>query len=363
MQQLSYYSGNMTDAPNGHLLTEQYDSRNYVRLYCDVTTVSTSTLPSLWVFLLIILGMLIGILALTSLLMHLVQSRRRQQLRRLIASGQVDLEALGIKRLKVPQEILDRLPTFVYVKHDNATNKQPTVQNYMSPVIAPIEPGTGHASPNIVLPPTDMTSYQKMHDAQSSCSICLEEFIPEETTVRELPCGHIYHPECIDTVLRDYSSLCPYCKGRVLPVGYLPTKITNAMVRRERLIRRMRERITVQSGTNGDVSGYRDRRLAVGRRMASFHRQFGIGNGSRGPRTIVTPTVIELDEPPAISNLPGQTLSADSPSPSGTPSHTQGWLGRRASAFPVQDTMADQDDRRRGAGSTKCERLFQTPCT
>lgn len=32
------YSGNMTDVPNGHLLTEFYDSRDYVRLWVDINT-------------------------------------------------------------------------------------------------------------------------------------------------------------------------------------------------------------------------------------------------------------------------------------------------------------------------------------
>lgn len=32
------YSGNMTDVPNGHELTEYYDSRDYVRLYVDIDT-------------------------------------------------------------------------------------------------------------------------------------------------------------------------------------------------------------------------------------------------------------------------------------------------------------------------------------
>ena len=50
MLQLAYYSGNLTEAPNGTLLAEQYDSRDFVRLYTAIDITSPSSLPSLWVF-------------------------------------------------------------------------------------------------------------------------------------------------------------------------------------------------------------------------------------------------------------------------------------------------------------------------
>jgi hypothetical protein len=69
--------------------------------------------------------------------------------------------------------------------------------------------------------------------------------------VRELPCQHIFHPECVDAFLSTSSSLCPMCKKSALPRGYCPAIITNAMVRRERVVRRIRERVDGPDHDNG----------------------------------------------------------------------------------------------------------------
>ncbi|KAI7564228.1 hypothetical protein KC317_g7200, partial [Hortaea werneckii] len=78
-------------------------------------------------------------------------------------------------------------------------------------------------------------------------AICLDDYVPvsaesEGTTVRELPCHHIFHPECVDAFLKENSSLCPICKRTVLPQGYCPRNVTNAMVRRERIMNHRRAR-------------------------------------------------------------------------------------------------------------------------
>ncbi|CAK7212032.1 hypothetical protein SBRCBS47491_001325 [Sporothrix bragantina] len=92
-----------------------------------------------------------------------------------------------------------------------------------------------------------------MLDYQPMCQICLEPYQNRVTIIRELSCGHIFHPECIDEFLAHVSSLCPLCKACMLPKGYCP-RITNAMVRRERAIRRLREQVVVEdlSNTVGD---------------------------------------------------------------------------------------------------------------
>ncbi|MCJ1361759.1 hypothetical protein MMC16_000859 [Acarospora aff. strigata] len=294
MHHLGRYSGNMTDVEHGHLLTELYDSRDYVRLFSVITTSSPASLPSLWAFLIIILGMLLLVIVITSLLMHYVQRRHRQALQRRVANGEVDLEALGIKRLTVPQEVVDRMPLFVYAVSDKETSDHP--KSSVAPVTKgpPQSPSTEPTTPSLldsatnrpaptssltvtdnVKPPTPGSqpplvtpehtnlptllprSNHLPHHlpySQPSCPICLEDFLSHTTTVRELPCAHIFHPDCVDTFLTSNSSLCPMCKKSVLPNGYCPANITNAMVRRERLLRRMRERVTVEVvDRDGDV--------------------------------------------------------------------------------------------------------------
>ena len=48
----------------------------------------------------------------------------------------------------------------------------------------------------------------------SQCSICFEEFIPEDD-VRVLDCKHYYHPACIDRWLIGHSKRCPCCRNNI----------------------------------------------------------------------------------------------------------------------------------------------------
>lgn len=78
----------------------------------------------------------------------------------------------------------------------------------------------------------------RLSHTQTTCAICLDDFVAGSTTVRELPCGHIFDPGCIDDYLTETSSLCPLCKKSVLPAGSCPIPVTNEMVRQEAAARR-----------------------------------------------------------------------------------------------------------------------------
>jgi len=206
--------------------------------------------------------------------MHWLQRRRRQTLRRRVASGEVDLEALGIKRLTVPQEILDRMPLYTYGSGAPASLPNSTVVDREAATIPdkldlidssrPSSPQASNSRPTSTL--LRAISFHPTPLQQPTCAICLDDFVAATadpdgsglatggTVVRELPCHHIFHPECVDTFLRDSSSLCPMCKKTALPTGYCPRVVTNAMVRRERMVRRIRERITVDDGPETSVT-------------------------------------------------------------------------------------------------------------
>ncbi|KAF2453511.1 hypothetical protein BDY21DRAFT_292890, partial [Lineolata rhizophorae] len=275
MNALAQYSGNLTTVPHGHELANYYHPSAYVRLFSIVDTGSGTTMPSLWVFLLIVLGILIFIIGLTSAIMHWLQRERRRELRRRVANGEVDLEALGIKRLTVPQELLGKLPLYTYTVSGVPPAPEPTAaqaaaaapppysadgtaDSPASPLTAATTPAataaavaaaaattttSPPASPSRSDAPPSSSSNRSPQFAQPTCAICLDDFEPGVSQVRELPCQHIFHPDCVDPFLRDNSSLCPLCKKSVLPRGYCPTTVTNAMVRRERLLRRIRERV------------------------------------------------------------------------------------------------------------------------
>jgi len=246
LDELAQYSGNMSQVPYGTELVQIYDPQDSIRLYARMDVSNNSGIPSLWVFLIIVLAILLAVVLITSLIMRLIQRRHRMLLQRRVASGEVDLEALGIKRLKVPQEHLDKMPQYTFTSRAEATDP-------------------AHVSE---------TATRQVPFSQPTCPICLDDFVDNETIVRELPCNHIFHPECIDPFLRDNSSLCPMCKKSALPPGYCPVEVTNLMVRRERLIRRMRQRVH-QTGAPPTPSGrFSAAMLALHRRM---HREsFGM---------------------------------------------------------------------------------------
>ncbi|RYO75978.1 hypothetical protein DL766_005063 [Monosporascus sp. MC13-8B] len=226
MQQLSLYSGDLSEVPFGSEITTTYhpDPSDYVRVWTELVISNGSGTFSVWVFVLIIIGLLLFVIGGISMLMHCIQRHRRAALRCRVESGEVNLEALGIKRLKVPTEHIQKFPLFTY-------NESP------APLSSLARSSAGAHGPRST--ETGSDKYPLATDYQPDCQICLEEFESKRTVIRELPCGHIFHPECIDSFLSAVSSLCPICKASMLPPGYAP-KITNGMVRRELATRRLR---------------------------------------------------------------------------------------------------------------------------
>ncbi|GJN37300.1 hypothetical protein PR202_gb26236 [Eleusine coracana subsp. coracana] len=45
------------------------------------------------------------------------------------------------------------------------------------------------------------------------CCICLSKFSNDED-LRELPCAHVFHMECVDKWL-EINALCPLCKAEI----------------------------------------------------------------------------------------------------------------------------------------------------
>ena len=268
LQNMVSYSGNMSSVPLGSNLTSLYDPLDYVRLTLTIDTGEGSTLPGLWLFLLVILAALGLIIASTSISMHFSQYRARRDLRRRIAAGEIDLESLGIKRLTVPKEQIDAMPITIYGASpiprskaviqsvrsaDNESRQSPSRQSSSSGPSTLI-PDPKHASTDSTIgaPQEAQNTVPTDGFEQQSCAICLDDYVVNTTPIRHLPCNHIYHPHCIDPFLQTRSSLCPLCKRSVLPKGFIPPslQLTNQTVARERRIRLMRERTSNQGHTN-----------------------------------------------------------------------------------------------------------------
>ena len=234
LEELAQYSGNLSQVPYGPELVKIYSSSDLIRLVGRLDVDTTSGIPSLWVFLIIVLAILLAVVFITSIIMHIIQRKQRRHLQRRVVNGEVDLEALGIKRLNVPQDILDAMPQYTYssaeINEKGTIDQEKLVRSSENESAVPGSP------------------LRKANFNQPTCPICLDDFVHGDTIVRELPCHHIYHPECIDPFLRQNSSLCPMCKKSVLPAGYCPVQVTNLMVRRERLLRRTGRRTTPENG-------------------------------------------------------------------------------------------------------------------
>ena len=375
MQQLALYSGNMSEVKNGDLLAQQFNPRDYVRLYTTFGTGNNSNLPTLWAFLLIVLAVVLVLIGATSFSMHYIQRRHRRALQRRVENGEVDLETLGIRRQRLTQAQIETLTLLPYVPNE----KKP-------PLPLPL---ANSSSPDTSVPTPVAASPQDYN--QPTCPICLEDYIPNETLVRSLPCHHIYHPSCIDPFLLGNSSLCPVCKSKVtLPTtvsmnaGTICPPITNAMVRRERHARRLRQRrmqynpnpghwadprrymralVSTQTPRDGDRgSGARAPPAPPPANTVSpFHSMelgtWGDTAPASAPQTTPATTTVTANPSPRPADL------APRPQPPSDPDSRREWARRRASALlghgsgENEDAVLDADDEQRGR-VPKCEFLF-----
>lgn len=222
-----------------------------------------------------------------------VQRKRRESLQRRLVSGEVDLEFLGIRKLVVPPHILSALPVYVYPVQEEGGQEAPkektetegaceeTNDTHEKAQATVTEREISETDSSNQLSSSSLTLVPEQHDetissilaeilppavparafgkrrrpissqtltltfSQHTCAICLEDFVPSKSLVRELPCTHIFHPECIDTFLARDGSTCPVCKHSVLPETFVEEQIGALLIRREergRRVRRLRRR-------------------------------------------------------------------------------------------------------------------------
>lgn len=299
-------------------LLSNYSQPSNTWVYTDIALQAASglsVLPDLWTVVLAVLAAFIVVLAGVSGCLHLLQGRRRRDLRRRILAGQVNLEDIGLRKLTVPQEIMDKMPV---VKYGSLAGQTSTAGSFDT-----VGEEKRNASARISTAATVAGSARTQHYNQPTCPICLDDF-SADTDVRCLPCDHIFHPDCCDSFLRENSSLCPMCKKSVLPQGYCPEKVTNVMVRRERLAR-MRAEGRLEAGQQP---------LGAAARMRGY---FGRRNNGRPtetsavelapaprqtPQTI--PPISSADLPPPAP-VAGQSATAENCTPG-----RREWARRRA---------------------------------
>lgn len=219
----------------------------------------TGNMPSLWSFVLAIAGTVLVLSLLLVVIYRLVLRKRRDQLERRIAAGQVDVEALALNQTKAPRDVVDKMPLYTYLditsSSESSVHRKSTsnddVEQKPEVIVSPPSPADPVAEANqtlrnvglrkpqaaVVNPAKqendDTRSKYRLSHTQTTCAICIDDFVAGSSVVRELPCGHIFDAECIDPFLTDNSCLCPLCKKSVLPAGSYCISVTNEMVQRE----------------------------------------------------------------------------------------------------------------------------------
>uniref|UniRef100_A0A1D1Z3W3 Zinc/RING finger protein 3 n=1 Tax=Anthurium amnicola TaxID=1678845 RepID=A0A1D1Z3W3_9ARAE len=126
------------------------------------------------------------------------------------------------------------------------------------------------------------------------CSICLEELVDGET-LRELPCSHLYHTECVDKWLTTKSSQCPLCKQDATPPEIA-----------EKREKKYAHAIQIEDRLNNIYDTSNERRISGG--GSTFSRildMFGYGGSGRESQSRVRPTggnLFAIQELPPVHN-------------------------------------------------------------
>lgn len=303
-QEMSKFSSNVTLDASGTEIPNSVE-----RVGVQVQTEPSNPMPKFWIFILAILGGLLAFIILASVSLNALQNYRRKKLRQRILNGEVNLELLGVKRLTVPQEFLDKMPVRVYTH-----GEQHFHNDQSTPPVTPSRKGRSLRQKLSTLTSRGDGQQVEMEFikrpetgfSQINCPICLEDFENEVTQVRQLACDHIYHLECIDTFLTTRSSLCPLCKQSTLPVGYFPEslRLTNATVRRER---EMRQRVqNVNTMTPHDVAN-------VVRQMSATDEESRPGTTESASAS--TPQPLELRDMSSRPNTAGSNTPEEEATP------------------------------------------------
>ena len=367
MEQLAVYSGNSSDLFIRQILAvEQFDATDYVRLYTSLGTNGSSNLPTLWAFLLIVLGIVLLLVGTTSTLMRFCQRRHRRALQRRVDRGEVDLETLGIKRTRIQQEAIDTLPTCIYIPSEDPTG---TIMSDKKRDATVVKKQPKSDIPQSSDPPiADISTPNPTMYDQSACIICSEDFIPSQTVIRSLPCHHIYHPTCIDPWLASNSSLCPVCKTPAIPPSpsnRVTEPVTNAMVRHERrLRRRQRDRENRTNPVIGNEGDPRQLLAHMRRGVQSGRRLFSAPSATPGRNTQPTRSQIEMSAlaPSSTARAVSNPLRPSSSPSSGPPSDAnlrREWMRRRFSTLRGQAPTAEDADLDMQARTPRC--MFPPP--
>lgn len=201
----------------------------------------------LWRYVLVLMGMIVGLSVFALFLTLWVRRRQREILRRHPADPRQNqarsagTHPLTMTTLNTPPDLVERMPLYTWTGPRTSTDATTTKEEVEANVVelddsdksaihkghVDIEEAAGIKKPKpaVINPVTDQmgpaANLPRARYTQNSCAICLDDFVAGSSQVRELPCGHFFDPGCIDRYLIEASSRCPLCKKSVLSPGFV----------------------------------------------------------------------------------------------------------------------------------------------
>jgi hypothetical protein len=127
--------------------------------------------------------------------------------------------------LNVTIKLISTIIYSLYYYTGNYISSSYVILSYLSLVLSFVLPFVfeGNTNPATIVPQDIQEGHQQegdkpdikitvfTSDEPSSCTICLEPFIQDET-VNETTCKHTFHLSCMDTLLNNKIRNCPVCR-------------------------------------------------------------------------------------------------------------------------------------------------------
>lgn len=133
------------------------------------------------------------------------------------AGNEMELQPIQQSQNVVPRHIIESLPCYVYPDPSDLSNKQ-AKENVIEVPDSKSDSNDQLETPSLPSPPSAPTpNFRQLGNIPKDCEFCWDDFVPNESMVRELPCGHAFHPNCVDRYLTSYRDDCPKCRMKVLP--------------------------------------------------------------------------------------------------------------------------------------------------
>ncbi|GBF97690.1 hypothetical protein Rsub_09748 [Raphidocelis subcapitata] len=145
----------------------------------------------------------------------------------------------------VPPEVVARFPSYAYTADQHAARSAATCADAGLGRAGDAEAGgaagaAAGAAAAAAAAAAGRASSPGEGDDEPCCTVCLDEF-DDGDNVRELPCRHLFHADCVDTWLKSHST-CPVCRQLLWDGGLAEDEDGEGGLERQRAAAEQRRR-------------------------------------------------------------------------------------------------------------------------